>query len=200
MEPGEPVPALVLVSGFGAFERVDANPSGFVARALEAAPPVGARVRAIELPVSFARAPAALEAFVGGLPAPPDLLVGLGVQKQAGFRVELAARGVLERATRPDVDGVVAADATRACVAPVLRTRLEARLAQLCADRAGWGLSEDAGGYVCERVYHGLLALGIRLGRPAVFVHVPPERFVPKEEQAREVGEFVAALVASASS
>jgi pyrrolidone-carboxylate peptidase len=35
-------------------------------------------------------------------------------------------------------------------------------------------LSDDAGGYVCERVYREILALGEQLGVPALFLHVPP--------------------------
>jgi len=52
-------------------------------------------------------------------------------------------------------------------------------------------VSEDAGGYVCERFYHHLLACGDRLGCPAVFVHVPLLEIVDLERQCEVVRRLV---------
>ena len=188
---------LAVVSGFGAFEAVSRNPSGTVARALEADPPRGTRVRGVELPVSFERGPTRLDAFVAAIaPVVPDLLVGLGVHKQGGFRVELGARASLDRPTRVDVDGVVAANARMSRDAQDLRSGLEPELRAFVGAREGWMLSEDAGGYVCERVFHRALEIGGQLSRPAVFIHLPPEALTPVDEQIVEVRRFVGELLA----
>src|SRR5262245_42662392 len=98
---------LVLVSGFGSFEIFARNPSGDVARAL-ARRRIGAagdvRVRAVILPVSFARAPRAWDRALARLGARPQLLLGLGVARSAGFRLESGAGPRLKNVPRPDVD------------------------------------------------------------------------------------------------
>lgn len=184
---------LVLVTGFGSFEEIDDNPSAGVARSLATAPPAGLEVRSTVLPVSFQRAPAAVDALIEELhPRVPDLLVGLGVDsKGSGYRLELFARGRLKGAERVDVDGVVAAAATESeNEGEALRTRLD--LAALPAELHLQGfknvrLSEDAGGYVCERIYHHLLTRAETLKRPALFVHVPTPEHEPVERQVRLV-------------
>lgn len=187
---------LAAVTGFGAFERVSANPSAPLARGLERRPPPGWRVVGRELPVSFARGPAELDLFLAGLEPAPDLLLALGVHKRPGFRLELCARGapVTARARR-DADGCSSRSA-----APEpgdYRSSLPvADLAQALAARTGeraW-CSEDAGGYVCERVYHRLLWRAHERALPALFVHVPPLRHAVLERQERVVHELFALL------
>ncbi len=187
---------LAAVTGFGSFERVTANPSGPLARALERDPPPGWRVVARELPVSFARGPAELDRFLDGLPRPPDLLLALGVQRRSGFRLERAARGeATPRRARRDVDGA-AADAgplepgERVCGLPL--ASIASALARRTGERA-W-CSQDAGGYVCERVYHRLLRRGEERGRPALFVHVPPLARAALERQERVVRALLLVL------
>ena len=184
----------ILVSGFGSFEDVEDNPSRRIAVQLAREPPAAAEVRALDLPVSFRRATELLEeAFASFADAPPILLLGLGVHRDPWYRVELRARARLTRADRPDVDGDVAA-AVEMAAGPDLRSPLEGRLRALAA-RAAWRVSEDAGGYVCERVYRRALELGEVRGVPVAFVHVPPESWASVGDQVREVREVIEGLV-----
>jgi pyrrolidone-carboxylate peptidase len=176
---------LVLVSGFGAFEKVDENPSGAIARALALDPPRGLRVRARVLPVSFARAPEGWDALLArsGRPA---LCLGIGVAKKPGFRLERYARPELKRVPRPDVDGRSAHEFSRR--GATLESSLD--LARLLAGLRRRGvadvrISRSAGGYVCERIYHHLLVRASERGVPGLFVHVPPLRFTPLARQVR---------------
>src|SRR5262245_44137908 len=158
---GSPEP-LVLVSGFGPFEEVGVNPSGEIATALEARPPRGSRVRAVVLPVSFARAPEAWDGRLSeliGQGERPDLCLSLGVAKEPGFRLERFGGPELKLVPRPDVDGRTAAEFTRS--GPRLESGLDlGRLLEALRGRgiADARLSQTAGGYVCERIYHHVLA------------------------------------------
>lgn len=171
---------LVLLSGFEAFERVQRNPSGALARALAARPPRGWRVAGVVLPVSFARAPHAWDRRHEALTGRPALLLAMGVSKEASFRLERLGRPRLRHVARPDVDGELPARHSRR--GPALATSLDlARLARALR-RRGLGplrVSRSAGGYVCERLYHHVLVRGGRAGIPALFLHVPPLARVP---------------------
>jgi pyroglutamyl-peptidase len=185
---------LVLVTGFGPFEKVRTNPSRAIAAALAAEPPRGVRVAAAELPVSFTAAPLAVERFVARhAKRRPALLLGLGVQRDPWFRLESRARG---RYTTERLDNDGRAGASLATIGPALRTRCDLRaLAELLrgCGAADVRLSDDAGGYVCERTYHALLAAGAERGIEAVFLHVPPARAVRSPAQARIVRAWLAA-------
>jgi pyroglutamyl-peptidase len=184
---------LVLVTGFGPFERVRSNPSRAIAAALERRPPEGVRVRACELPVSFVGAPREVERFVARHAAErPVLLLGLGVQKLGYFRFERRARGRYTT-KRIDNDGTAGADLRRR-VGPDRRTKLDLRsLARLLrsAGARDVRVSNDAGGYVCERTYHALLTAGAKHGIDAVFLHVPPAKVTRASVQARLVREWL---------
>ncbi len=189
---------LVLITGFGTFEEVERNPSGEAARALEEHPPPGVEVRAAELPVTFDGAPAAVRQAVERLlPARPELLVGLGVQKEAYFRLERLARGALA-GDRLD-DAGESASSLGVDAGPIMETSLDLeRLAGVLRE-AGAGdvrVSEDAGGYVCERSYHALLCAGSRLNAPALFLHLPPIAICPIEVQVPIVRALVAHVTA----
>lgn len=186
---------LVLVSGFGPFEKVERNPSGEIARELAAAPPAGVRVVAGVLPVSFERAPGTwdeLLASVGG--ERPRLFLGLGVQKKRGYRLERRARARPKRTQRRDVDGLAArefvADGPELATGLALEPLLDALRAHGVAEAR---ISEDCGGYVCERVYHHLLGRGRERDVAALFVHVPPLRFTPVERQTEILRWFLEA-------
>lgn len=177
----------MLVSGFGPFEAFDENPSGQVAEALAAAPPPGVRVRAAVLPVSFERAPKGWDELLLGQDA-PALLLGLGVARRAGFRLERRGGPRLKAVPRPDVDGRSAGDFSHA--GPVLETSLDlARLLDGLRRRgvADARISRTAGGYVCERIYHHVLVRARERGVPGLFVHVPPVRFAPLARQIQVV-------------
>ena len=181
---------LVLVTGFGSFEQVEDNPSGAVARRLEEDPPSGIDVRARVLPVSFMRAPEAWDELCSGLGRTPDFLLGLGVQPNAGFRLERRARAGLNPASstpaRPDVDGVCAVDAALP-TGPDFECELDldALAAHLTSDGTEACVSDDAGGYVCERIYHHLLSRARSLAKPGLFLHVPPFACAGLEQQTR---------------
>ena len=182
---------LVLLSGFGVFERVQRNPSGLLARALAARPPHGWRVAAALLPVSFARAPETWERRFRGL-ARPALLLSMGVSKEASFRLERFGRPRLKPVARPDVDGELPVAHSRS--GPVLESPLDlVGLARALRAR-GLGpvrVSRSCGGYVCERICHHVLERGQEAGIPALFLHVPPLAHVPLARQER----FVRALL-----
>jgi pyroglutamyl-peptidase len=202
-----PRESLVFVSGFGPFETVGVNPSGEIALALAASPPAGTSVRAVVLPVSFARAPEAWDAAFAelvGQGGRPDLVLALGVAKRPGFRLERFARPELKLVPRPDVDGRSAHEFTRS--GPRLETGLD--LARLLVALHGRGVadarvSRTAGGYVCERTYHHVLTRAGENGMAGLFVHVPPLSSTVLERQIEVVGwvlEEAVALSQSSSS
>jgi len=187
---------LVLTTGFGPFEDVPENPSERIALGLAASPPPGIEVVAEVAPVSFARAPQALAGALERLaPRSPDLLLGLGVHRRAGYRVELRARAGLTKRGRTDVDGIAAAEADTSSGAD-LRTEVEDAVRAFVAGDESFYLSEDAGGYVCERLYRAHLEHGLQLRRPALFVHVPHLVHARLEAQVADLGRLVAALLA----
>lgn len=190
------LPPLVLVSGFGAFERVARNPSASIARALVRRPPAGWRVSAVELPVSFARAPRVWDSHRRRLRARPALFLALGVSKEASFRLERYGRPSLKLVARPDVDGALPRTFSRP--GPAEQCSLDLR--RLCRALQGAlgarvRVSHTAGGYVCERISHHVLRRARTEGVPGLFLHVPPERFVPVATQVRFVRRLLAELL-----
>lgn len=185
------------MSGFGAFERVRSNPSGALVRALSARPPEDWRVAAVELPVSFARAPQAWDRRRASLRRAPDLLLALGVSKERAFRLERFGRPRLRRVARPDVDGELPARHSRPGAA--LETPLDLRRLARALRRRALGplrVSRSCGGYVCERIYHHVLVRGREEGIPALFLHVPPREQVPVAAQERFLRALLAELAA----
>ncbi|HSV45586.1 MAG TPA: pyroglutamyl-peptidase I, partial [Ramlibacter sp.] len=69
----------VLITGFEPFGGEDINPSWQVARALDGRRIGGRRLVARQLPCSFAGALTALDQALHGLPAPPQLVLALGL-------------------------------------------------------------------------------------------------------------------------
>lgn len=189
----------MLVTGFGPFEKRRFNPSRVVAAALERDAPRGVRVISCELPVSFHGAPREVERFVARHARNrPLLLLGLGVQRGDYFRFEQRARGRYTTA-RTDNDGVAGAQ-VGASVGPTMRTEVDVReLAKLLrsAGASDVRISNDAGGYVCERTYHALLSAGREHGIPAVFLHVPPAAEAPSRVQTRLVRAMLSAYFAA---
>ncbi len=190
---------LVLITGFGPFEKRRFNPSRVIAAELERETPRGVRVRSIELPVSFHGAPREVERFVERhAKSKPVLLLGLGVQKKNWFRFETRARGVYTT-RRSDNDGTVGA-AIGAGVGRALRTKVDVRaLAKLlgAAGAEDVRISTDAGGYVCERTYHALLTAGEKHGIPAAFLHIPPAAFMRSTTQTRLIRALLEAWSAA---
>ena len=189
-------PRLVLLTGFEPFLDVAVNPSGELARALRDVPPAGIEVYGGVLPVSVERVPAAYDALLDQLgPRSPDLLLATGVHRGPSFRLERRARARL-RSEQADNDGRPAAGTTvgdgvdRATELDL--DALERALAE--AGAAETAVSDDAGGYVCERTYHHVLTRAEELGVPGLFLHVPPLDAVPLERQVEVVRAFLPAL------
>jgi pyroglutamyl-peptidase len=189
---------LVLVTGFGAFEEVERNPSGLLAEGLVENPPAGVECVGGTLPVSFRRAPRVMDELFARLGARrPELIFSLGVCPEAGFRIESRAGDRL-RAGRPDVDGEEGA--SLGSLGPERSTSLdvEALAARVAREAAApVRVSGDAGGYVCERIYHHALSRADELAVPALFLHVPPSDLLPLEVQERAVRVLLLAALES---
>ena len=205
-----------MITGFGPFPGVTDNPSIRVAEALAAEPPAGVRVVARELPVTFEGAPQSVAEAARELEAeaPGELvaLLGLGVQPEASFRLEQRARGQLDGG-RADNAGITAsavgvdAGADLTCpldleqLAGALRGALaDLRGAVAAGERPAVVLSDDAGGYVCERTYHALLTCARERGLTALFLHIPPAASMDPAVQAPIVRALVAELARQSSS
>lgn len=186
---------VVLITGFGPFPGVADNPSIQVARHLEQEPPTGVRVIARELPVTFEGAPEAVAAAAREAGDALGVLLGLGVQPEPTFRLERRARGRLDGA-RPDNSGRTASG-VGVDLGGDLETALDLEHLAAVLTEAGAprvAISEDAGGYVCERTYHALLARAGERGVPALFLHVPPIEVMAPADQAPIVRALVAEL------
>ncbi len=189
----------LLVTGFGPYEEVVHNPTRELALALAGAPPEGVRVIGRELPVSFEAAPRELRRILDELGGAPEALLGLGMQRKSWFRLERCARGRFDTA-RFDNDGQSPARAPIE-LGPTLRSPLDMERLAAALRAAGAGdvrISEEAGGYVCERLYYELLSVASALGVPGLFLHVPPSRVRSSEEQLPLVRALAAELVSQA--
>lgn len=197
--------AVILVTGFGAFLDVTENPSRAVARALaddvELQAALGARVLAGELPVVFEEIAPALDEHLRVARASGQLaaVLALGVQREASFRLERRARHVLS-SEKLDNAGVAGAGLE---LTPPRELRTSADLEHLeaalrAAGAADVTISDDAGGYVCERTYHALLGRAEEHGLPAVFLHLPPEAELAAAEQLPYVAACLRALATQA--
>lgn len=183
----------LLVTGFGAFESVEHNPSGALARALDGEP----GVVGVELPVTFRGSARALDAALERLGVPPAALLCTGVHPGASFRLERRAGAQLS-SERPDNDGETGTAVAAELDGPGdLETTLDVDALAALLRRAGAErveVSANAGGYVCERVYrHALLRAG-ELGVPALFLHVPPLSAMALERQLPVVRALAHAL------
>lgn len=163
----QPASPIVLVTGFGPFLDVEDNPSAVLARALDGRL-VGAWTvvgRVIE--VSYARGPAEVLELEASLS--PGLIVGFGVSRSGGLRVERT--GQARPGDTPDVRGArpVRLDGPEEVRATADTERLAAAL--LCP------VSDDAGAYVCNAWLH---QVAWRATAPCVFVHIPPEGVEPE--------------------
>lgn len=191
---------ILLLTGFEPFDGVPVNPSGEIARSLdgarlERATGASVRARAAVLPVSFARTPGALAHALAALATPPVALLSLGVHRGPEFRLERRARATFH-SEKPDNDGALGLG--ERAPGPAERiARIDLGAAETALRGAGAAatmLSDDAGGYLCERAYRAGLDHAEEGGFPALFLHVPPLEFVPLEHQVRVVRGFAGAF------
>jgi pyroglutamyl-peptidase len=165
----EPV---VLVTVFGPFPGQPENPTERIADALAGDDHVVSHV----LDVSYARAVQQIDELLRMVR--PAAAVGFGVVGDArGVRLEEAARN-RDGATIPDVDGSLGVDGPIDGGPATVPTRLP--LPQIADALVGAGIpvepSDDAGRYVCNRVFRHLVTHPALAGRPAGFIHVPDPR------------------------
>ncbi len=188
---------LLLLTGFGPFEDVEENPTARLVERIDADPPADLDLAVRILPVSYRRSASGLDSAIKALePRIPNAILSLGVAaKGKCFRVERRASTDL-KSKRPDVIGVEASS-LRLPKARSLETTLDVEALRDSLNQSGLPeaeVSDDAGGYVCERLYYHALNKAEKLGVPAVFLHVPTFDEIKLEAQLRSVRQFITAL------
>jgi pyroglutamyl-peptidase len=164
-----------LVTGFEPFDGAVVNPSQLLVERLAADPPPGLELATAVLPVSYARAAAALSAAVSA--AEPRLVVCFGqADGRPGISVERFALNIEDSASA-DNDGLVSAREIDPQGPAAYRTTLpvEEIVAALRAEGIPVATSRDAGGFLCNHVFYVLMRL-LAQERPVTrggFVHLP---------------------------
>ncbi|MBI2923189.1 MAG: hypothetical protein HYY18_19205 [Planctomycetes bacterium] len=174
----------LLLTGFEPFGEVTVNPSWEAVRPLDGELWGDVLVRAVRLPVSYARGPARLREEIENFR--PGAVAMFGVaQKRSAISLERFAANRCDAATA-DNDGTTRAGKIdesgperRESTLPI--ARIEQALRRAGAPVAD---SEDAGGFLCNRVFWEALST---FRGPAGFVHVPPFEAVPRELLERAV-------------
>lgn len=161
----------VLVTGFGPFPGMPANPSAALARAVGAAlrRRAGPEARVLVLRTAYAAIPGTLRPALAEAPA-AVLMLGVATRARR-VRVEVCARN---RASRllPDAAGRPAARLDLDPWGPPARRSPAAAEALAVLRRHGLDarLSNDAGRYLCNASYYAALAAPC----PVLFMHIPP--------------------------
>lgn len=159
---------MILVTGFGPFQKVMDNPSARLAKALHGREAAGHRIVSEVLPVSFERGPGRALELVHALQ--PVAAVGFGVAE--GRPVAMVERRATAIRRGVDVDGV-SLNATVEGPAE-LRATLDP---DAMATALGLTISDDAGTYVCNAWLYEMA----RYARiPAVFIHIPAAGLDPE--------------------
>jgi pyroglutamyl-peptidase len=171
----------LLATGFGPFPGAPVNPTAWLMEDLRAWSPEGFALTTHVLDVTYDVWESALAPLVAA--HRPDAVVAFGLSANAtGFRIETTARNVLDP-TRVDAKGSFPRGGRIADDGP-------ATFASTLSFEHAYGISDDAGSYVCNLTLYRLLENGVR----ATFVHLPP---MP-EEQLRSGARAI--LVAAARS
>lgn len=163
----------LLLTGFEPFEGQPVNASWLAVEAV-AASWTGPPLRAVRLPVSFARAPGALLTALEAVR--PDAVVCVGeAGERSALEVERLAVNVAD-ARIPDNDGAQPVDEPVLPGGPVAYlTGLPLRRCVDAVTRAGVpaGISNSAGTFVCNAVFYTLARALEGTGVAHGFVHVP---------------------------
>lgn len=181
----------VLLTGFAPFGGGSVNPSALAVEALAAETPAGAiaglRLQTAILPVTYARAGAALHDAMHV--ARPDIVIAVGL---AAGRADIAVERVavnLDDATLPDNDGVVRIDTPVVPGGPVAYLAdlpVKAIAARIRSAGIPASVSHSAGSFLCNHIFYLLCHEAAQSGRrPRVgFIHVPalPEQAVGRLE------------------
>ena len=159
----------ILITGFEPFRGSDTNITQEIISQLPAQ--IGNwKIVTICLPVSFQRAPVALQQAIAQ--HQPDMILLLGqCPASESIRLERFAMNMMD-AKNPDNDGYTPSEETIYANQPLaLQTPLPIReLERFCTDSVQpVQVSNSAGLYVCNRVYYESLYLH----QQAIFMHVP---------------------------
>ncbi|MDQ0325707.1 pyroglutamyl-peptidase [Rhodopseudomonas julia] len=168
----------LLVTGFGPFPGVEANPSAWLVERLadEAdGPGLDADLRTAVLATDWQEGPRALDLLWQA--HHPDVVVHFGVAAEArGFRLERMARNA--RLARPDVRGALPQSAELDEAGPS-SWRGSLPLRRIHAALASAGIpadfSDDAGDYLCNAIFYRSGRYAAEAGRlvMAGFIHLP---------------------------
>ena len=161
----------ILITGFEPFGGSDTNITQEIISQLPAQ--IGNReIMTICLPVSFQRAPVALQQAIAQ--HQPDMILLLGqCPASESIRLERFAMNMMD-AKNPDNDGYIPSEETIHPEAPLAyQTPINIRsVEQYCkAKSLPVVISNSAGLYVCNRVYYEALYLQ----QKALFVHIPKD-------------------------
>jgi pyroglutamyl-peptidase len=172
----------LLVTGFGAFGSVTANPTEQVARALDGMRLAdGRRIVGAVLPVSAARAPGELDALLAAHDPVAVVLTG-GDERAVQLKLETTAANQLAfriadndgavHQGRPVIAGQAASLPSSLPLDTIERALLRAAVLH--------ARSDDAGRYLCNQTFFHLRAT--RPDLAAGFIHVPPLETWPVEQ------------------
>ncbi|RMG09219.1 MAG: pyroglutamyl-peptidase I [Planctomycetota bacterium] len=175
----------ILLTGFGPFGAHPRNVSGEAAQRLDGREFEGFRVRAIVLPVDFARAAQRLEEAWSEVKPSAVLCCGIHADADSGtYRLEVAARNARSEALGADPEPTGGEALEPGGPPMVFSTLPTAAMRRALAD-AGFDveLSDDAGSYLCNAAFYWTA----RRVAPAGFVHVPPADAPDRVAQALEL-------------
>lgn len=178
----------VLLTGFDPFDGDADNPSWQAARLLHGRQVAGHRIVARELPTEFGTSLKALRSYIHH--TKPTLVLGTGVAaNRHAISIERIAINV-DDARIPDHAGCQPVDSAVCAGAPAAyfsTLPIKAMLAALQGEGIPAEVSQNAGTFVCNHVFYGLMhALRKQPATRAGFVHVPfPSASLPIEGIAR---------------
>ena len=169
----------LLVTAFGPFPGMPRNPSGLLVAALskrhgKRLQRLGITLVTAELPVVYARIPAALEQLHRS--ANPDAVLHVGVAgRRSAMSVEMRAVNRLHPLRQDAARQLASTSCILSGSTAVLQARWPAQALQAAMNMAGarTKLSIDAGDYVCNQTLYLTLA---RTRLPAGFIHIPRMR------------------------
>ncbi|MBE7185173.1 MAG: pyroglutamyl-peptidase I [Methylobacterium mesophilicum] len=166
----------VLVTGFGSFPGVPANPTEELIRALRAECGEGLDFRCELLAVEYQSVPQRLEAL--GAEFEPDIAIHFGVSRNSrAFDIETVARNAV-CTVKPDNAGYVPRGAAIRAGEGALRSTLPVETIRLALEAQDLpvALSDDAGDYLCNFIFYLSRGMHVPPFAPklAGFIHVPP--------------------------
>ena len=169
----------ILITGFEPFGGLDTNITQEIISQLPAQ--IGNReIVTICLPVSFQRAPVALQQAIAQ--HQPDMILLLGqCPASESIRLERFAMNMMD-AKNPDNDGYTPSEETIYLKAPLAYhspINIKTIVHHLQEKELPAVVSNSAGLYVCNRVYYEAL----HLQRKALFVHIPKNFDISKSFQ-----------------